>query len=110
MSTDSALAATRRPPTAKRILLRATVVAIAYILATLASYQFAGGFEQEADVWLASGVAIGVLTLADIARWPAYSIALAFGAFAANVITGESWTVGLLYALDELVVAWAIAW
>ena len=92
------------------IVLRAGLAAFAYWGAVMLSYHFGGGFEKEANVWIASGVAIGVLTLADPARWPIYGAALMLGALTANFVSGASWLESLVYALEEVLVAAVIAW
>jgi integral membrane sensor domain MASE1 len=99
-----------RPPTVAAVALRATFAGIAYILALLVSYYYGGGFGQEATVWLASGVAIGVLAASRTARWLAYSIGLTIGALVANLIAGESIVAAIVYAIEEVIVALLIAW
>ena len=92
------------------ILLRAALAGLAYAGALLLSYHFGGGFEQEANIWLPSGIAIGVLTLADPLRWPSYLVGIGLGAFAANLASGAFWVQSIIYALQELAVAVPIAW
>ena len=79
-----------RATTGAAVAVRAAVAAIAYVVALLVSYYYGGGFGQEATIWLASGVAIGVLAVAPTSRWLAYSIGLGIGALVANLIAGES--------------------
>src|SRR5215471_13413343 len=99
-----------RATTGAAIALRAAAAGIAYIVALWVSYYYGGGFGQEATIWLASGVAIGVLAVARTARWPAYSLGLAIGALVANMIAGESIVASIVYAVEEVVVALLIAW
>jgi integral membrane sensor domain MASE1 len=92
------------------ILLRAGLAGLAYLAALLLSYYFGGGFEQEANIWLASGIAIGVLALAEPTRWPAYLAAIGLAAVIGNLLSGAHWIASLVYALEELAVAAPIAW
>jgi len=96
--------------TATSVVLRAAVAGIAYIVALWVSYYYGGGFGQEATIWLASGVAIGVLAAASTSRWLAYSIGLAIGVLVANLIAGEGIVASIVYAIEEIVVALLIAW
>jgi len=99
-----------RATPAAALAVRATIAGITYVVAVFVSYYFGGGFGQEADVWLASGVAIGVLAVADRSRWPAYSMGLAIGALVANLLAGESLVASIVYSLEEVVVALLVAW
>ena len=99
-----------RATTAARVAVRATIAGIAYVVALLVSYHYGGGFGQEATIWLPSGVAIGVLAVADRARWPTYALGLGIGALAANLIAGEPVVAAIVYAVEEVVVALLIAW
>jgi len=99
-----------RGTTGAAIAVRAAVAGIAYVVALLVSYYYGGGFGQEATIWLASGVAIGVLAVAPTSRWVAYSIGLGIGALVANLIAGEPIVAAIVYALEEVVVALVIAW
>lgn len=92
------------------VVVRAGLAGLGYLAALLLSYFFGGGFEQEANLWLASGVAIGVLALAEPARWPAYLAAIGIAAVIGNLPTGGLWSAPFVYALEELVVAAPIAW
>lgn len=92
------------------VVWRAAAAALAYLVALMLSYYFGGGFDQEANIWLASGVAIGVLTLAEPARWPAYLVAIGLAAAAGNLLAGASSGASIAYALEELVVSAPIAW
>lgn len=92
------------------VVVRAGLAGLGYLIALFVSYYFGGGFEQEANIWLASGVAIGVLSLAEPARWPAYLAAIGLAAVIGNLPTGGPWLATLVYALEELVVAAPIAW
>ncbi len=92
------------------VTVRAAAAAFAYLIALLLSYYFGGGFDQEANIWLASGVAIGVLTLAEPARWPAYLVAIGLAAALGNLLAGASWVASIVYGLEELVVSAPIAW
>ncbi len=92
------------------LILRAGLAGLAYLAALLLSYYFGGGFDQEANIWLASGVAIGVLVLAPPAHWSAYLAALGLAALIGNLASGASWLASLVYAVEELVVAAPIAW
>src|SRR5215467_1916124 len=110
---DASLYADRdgsRGTTRVAIASRAALAGIAYIVALWVSYYYGGGFGQEATIWLASGVAIGVLALAPTARWLAYSIGLGVGALVANLIAGEGVVASIVYAIEEIVVALLIAW
>jgi integral membrane sensor domain MASE1 len=101
---------TLRATSALVLAIRAVLAGLAYIVALVVSYYYGGGYGQEASVWLASGVALGVLALADLSRWPAYSAGLGLGAIAANAIAGESFGSSLVFAAEELIVAWGGAW
>jgi integral membrane sensor domain MASE1 len=92
------------------LILRAALAGLAYWGALALSYRFGWGFEQEADIWLASGVAIGVLTVADSAHWPYYTAAIALGALIGNIADGASFIESLVYAVHEIAVALLIAW
>ena len=92
------------------VLVRAGLAGVSYLVALLLSYYFGGGFDQEANIWLASGVAIGVLALSDPARWPAYLAAIGLAALIGNLLSGASWIASLVYGLEELAVAAPIAW
>ncbi|HTI47508.1 MAG TPA: MASE1 domain-containing protein [Casimicrobiaceae bacterium] len=100
----------RRSTTAGAVAVRAVLAAIAYVVALLVSYYYGGGFGQEATIWLASGVAIGVLAAADTRRWRAYAAGLAIGALVANLIAGESIVAALVYAVEEVAIALLVAW
>jgi len=97
--------ADERSPWTYPVLLRSALTTAAYLLALLLSYYFGGGFSGEANIWLPSGVAIGVLTLASPSRWPPYLVAIALGAWIGNVVSGASWLQGFVYALQEIIVA-----
>ena len=99
-----------RATSAAAVPLRAALAGIAYVVALWVSYYYGGGFGQEATIWLASGVAIGVLAIADTSRWLAYCIGLAIGAVVANLIAGESVLASIVYAIEEVGVALLIAW
>ena len=99
-----------RATTAAAVATRATIAAIAYVVALLVSYYYGGGFGQEATIWLPSGVAIGVLAVVHRARWLVYSAGLAIGALVANLIAGESPVAAIVYAVEEVVLALLIAW
>jgi integral membrane sensor domain MASE1 len=99
-----------RATTSARVAWRATLAALGYLVAFFASYFFGGGYGQEATVWLASGVAIGALALADRSRWTAYGIALGIAALIGNLVFGESLVAAIVYALEEVAVALLIAW
>src|SRR5215471_915769 len=101
---------TLRATSALVLAIRAVLAGLAYIVALVVSYYYGGGYGQEASVWLASGVALGVLALADLSRWPAYSAGLGLGAIAANAIAGESFGSAFAFAVEELIVAWGGAW
>lgn len=92
------------------VAARAAIAGLAYVVAVIVSYYYGGGFGQEATLWLASGVAIGVLCVAPASRWLAYSVGLAIGAIVANLIAGESIVAALVYALEEVVIALLVAW
>jgi integral membrane sensor domain MASE1 len=92
------------------VAVRAAVAAIAYIVALLVSYYYGGGFGQEATIWLASGVAIGILAVAHRSRWLAYCIGLGIGALIANLIAGEPVLAAIVYAVEEVAIALFIAW
>lgn len=99
------------PPVASSgAIARAAIAGVGYLLALLASYHFGGGPVQEAHVWIASGVAIGVLALAEPARWLLYATAIALGAIAGNLLTGASPLESVIYAVAEVAAAAAIAW
>lgn len=98
------------PSTTSSTLLKALLAGVAYLIALLLSYRFGGGFVDEADIWIASGVAIAVLTLADRAHWPAYALAIAIGSVVGNMLAGSPLWPALVYAVDEIVVAAATAW
>jgi integral membrane sensor domain MASE1 len=89
---------------------RAAAAAIGYVVALLVSYYYGGGFGQEATIWLASGVAIGVLAAAHRSRWLVYCTGLAIGAMVANLIAGESIVASVVYAVEEVAIALLIAW
>ena len=72
------------------ILLRAALTGLGYLAALLLSYHFGGGFDQEANIWLPSGIAIGVLTLVNPRRWSPYLAAIAFAALVGNLASGAS--------------------
>lgn len=95
---------------ARPIRLRAAAAAFAYVVALMLSYYFGGGFDEEANIWLASGVAIGVLALSEPARWPAYLVAIGLGAAVGNLAAGASWSAAVAYALEELIVSAPTAW
>jgi integral membrane sensor domain MASE1 len=92
------------------IWLRAALAGATYLVALLLSYYFGGGFDQEANIWLASGIAIGVLALSEPPRWPAYLIGIAIGAVTGNLLAGAHGISAIVYALEELVVAAPVAW
>jgi integral membrane sensor domain MASE1 len=99
-----------RATTSTAVAVRAAVAGVAYIVALWVSYYYGGGFGQEATIWLASGVAIGVLAVARTSHWLPYSIGLAIGALVANLIAGEGIVASIIYAIEETVVALLIAW
>jgi integral membrane sensor domain MASE1 len=99
-----------RATTAGGVASRAAIAGIAYIVALFVSYYYGGGFGQEATIWLASGVAIGVLAVAHRSRWLAYSIGLGIGAMVANLIAGESIVASIVYAIEEVAIALLVAW
>lgn len=99
-----------RATTATSVVLRAVVAGLAYVVALFASYYYGGGFGQEATIWLASGVAIGVLAAASTSRWFAYGTAITIGALVANLVTGESIVASVVYAAEEIVIALLVAW
>ena len=100
----------RPSPFSLSVIVRAALAGFAYWAAMMLSYSFGGGFVQEADIWIASGVSIGVLTLADPARWPVYIVGLALGALIGNLTSGAGLFASIVYALTEVVVAAPIAW
>src|SRR6188508_597771 len=93
-----------RATTAASVWLRAAVAGIAYVVAEWVSYYYGGGFGQEATIWLATGVSIGVLAIANRSRWFAYSVGLAIGSIVANLIAGETVVACIVYAVEEIVV------
>lgn len=90
-------------------LYNAVLAGVAYLLAMMLSYHF-GGTIDEADIWLASGVSIGVLTLADPRHWLVYAFAISIASLLGNLATGASSWAALVYAVDELIVALPTAW
>jgi integral membrane sensor domain MASE1 len=92
------------------VFVGAGLAGLAYVVALLLSYYFGGGFDQEANIWLASGVAIGLLALTDPVRWPAYLLGIALGALLGNLLSGADWIAALVYVLEELVVAAPAVW
>lgn len=93
------------------MILRAALAGLAYWIAMTLSYHFGGGSSaEEANIWIASGVSIGVLTLAEPVRWPMYAAGLALGAFVANVTSGSPIIASLVYAFNEVLVAAITAW
>lgn len=97
-------------PTTAAIVFKAALAGIAYLIAMMLSYRFGGGTAVEANIWIASGVAIAVLTLADRAHWLAYAFAIVLGSVMGNLIAGSSIGASLVYAIDEVVVAAVTAW
>lgn len=98
------------PSTSASVLVKAVFAGGAYLVAMLLSYHFGGGYVEEADIWLATGVSIAVLTLADPTHWSAYAAAIAIGSVLGNVYMGSSFGTAIVYAIDELVVAVPTAW
>lgn len=92
------------------IVTRAVCAGLGYLAAMLLSYRFGGGYVEEANIWLATGVSIGVLALADPSRWLAYGGAIAIASLFGNMAMGASAGTAFVYAIDELVVAVPTAW
>lgn len=101
--------ATTRPTTGT-LAFKAALAGIAYLIAMALSYRFGGGTVVETNIWLASGIAIAVLTLAERADWPAYLIGIAAGSIVGNLIAGSSFGASAVYAIDEVLVAAITAW
>lgn len=82
------------------VFVGAGLAGVAYLVALLLSYYFGGGFDQEANIWRASGVAIGLLALTDPVRWPAYLLGIALGALLGNLPGGADGVSALVCALE----------
>jgi integral membrane sensor domain MASE1 len=93
-----------------RTLVRALFAGLAYLVALLVSFQFVGGAAHEANVWIASGIAIGVLSLAEVGRWPLYAGAIAGAAIVGNLLDGASLVESAVYTAAELASAAVTAW
>jgi integral membrane sensor domain MASE1 len=100
----------RAPESRSSPLVGAALSGLAYLIAIIVSERFVGGAAQEAHVWIASGIAIGVLSIVRFDRWPLYLLAIALGAIVGNMLAGASFVQATVYSLAELAAVAATAW
>ena len=78
-------------------------MAVAYYVAARLSLLLIAEPEGIAVFWLASGIAAGVMVAAPRPAWPGIMAAVVAGTLAANIETGKTWPMALIFAVANAI-------